>query len=188
MDNVRREDAIVGGLAVLLIIVLVAFPWFSIGVGPFSFTLTATDAPDGWLGVLALIALIALIADLGVELFSPQTQVPAIADSRKMTQFVLAAAAAFFMALKFLFHIGHFSDLGWGFWVGAIIVAVLVFLTAQARTAGVSASPMPTRRPAPSGGPTPGPTSGSAPTSTPPPSTPPPSSSPEPPSSPPSGS
>lgn len=65
MDNVRREDAIVGGLAVLLIIVLVAFPWFSIGVGPFSFTLTATDAPDGWLGVLALIALIALIADLG---------------------------------------------------------------------------------------------------------------------------
>ena len=184
MDNVRREDAIVGGLAVLLIIVLVAFPWFSIGVGPFSFTLTATDAPDGWLGVLALIALIALIADLGVELFSPQTQVPAIADSRKMTQFVLAAAAALFMALKFLFHIGHFSDLGWGFWVGAIIAAALVFLTAQARTAGVSASPRPTRRPVPSGGPTPG----SAPTSTPPPSTPPPSNSPEPPSSPPSGS
>jgi hypothetical protein len=179
VDNVKREDAIVGGLAVLLIIVLVAFPWFSIGIGPFSFTLTATDAPDGWLGVLAVIALIALIVDLGVELFSPQTQVPAIADSRKMTQFVLAAAAAFFMFLKFLFHIGHFSDLGWGFWVGVIIVAALVFMTAQARTAGVSAAPMPRRRPAPSNGPTPD--AGS--TSTPPPSTPPPSSSSEPPSS-----
>ncbi len=183
VENVKREDAIVGGLAVLLIIVLVAFPWFSIGVGPFSFTLTATDAPDGWLGVLALIALIALIADLGVELFSPQTQVPAISDSRKMTQFVLAAAAAFFMFLKFLFHIGHFSDLGWGFWVGLIVVAALVFLTMQARAAGMGSTPRPSRRPAPSGGPAPG----SAPTSTPPPSTPPPSSSSEPPSSSPPG-
>jgi len=132
VDNVRREDWILGGLGVLLIIVLVAFPWFSLGFGPINIDLTATDAPDGWLGVLAVIALAAAVADLAVERLSPQTQVPTIGGSRSSTRFILIAAAAGFMALKFLFHLGHFSDLGWGFWVGAIIAAALVYFAMQA--------------------------------------------------------
>ncbi len=56
MDNVTRDDWIVGGLAVLLAIFLFALPWFDISVsfGPDSVggTLTATDGPDGWTGVL----------------------------------------------------------------------------------------------------------------------------------------
>lgn len=149
LDNVRRDDWILGGLGVVLIIDLVAFPWFSLGSGPFSLDLVGTDTPDGWLGVLAVIALILLVADLAVERFSPQTQVPAIGASRTMTRFVLAVAAAGFMALKFLFHLGHFSDLGWGFWLGAILAAGLVFVALQARAgtplaagpAGVSTPP-----------------------------------------------
>ena len=180
LDNVRRDDWIVGGLAVLLIITLVAFPWFSIGGGSIggvsipSFDFSGTDAPDGWLGILAVIALIAAVADLSVERMSPQTQLPEIGGSRTMTRFVLVAAAAGFMALKFIFHLGHFSDLGWGFWLGAVVAGVLLFFAAQARTAdtGASAGPRATpTSPGPSTPPAPTPPAGS---SEPPPSSPPP--------------
>ena len=59
LDNVRREDWILGGVALLLAIDLLFFPWFSISIFDFS----GTDAPDGWLGVLALLATLAVVAD-----------------------------------------------------------------------------------------------------------------------------
>jgi hypothetical protein len=179
VENVRREDWILGGLAVVLIIVLVAFPWFSLGFGPIDINLTGTDGPDGWLGVLAVIALLALLADLALERFSPQTQVPEIGGSRAMTRFVLAVAAAGFMALKFLFHLGHFGDLGWGFWVGAIIAGGLVFFAMQER-ASAPAGTVPRAAATPPAAAPP-----AAPTSTPPASTPSTGSSEPPPSSPP---
>lgn len=139
--NFSRDDMMLGGVAILLIIDLIALPWFSIGggsIGNVSFpsvSLTATDAPDGWLGVLALLAVIAVIVDLGIERLSPQTQVPAIGANRTMTRFVLAAAGAAFLALKFLFHIGSFSSLGFGFWAAVVLTAGLVFVALQARNA-----------------------------------------------------
>jgi protein-S-isoprenylcysteine O-methyltransferase Ste14 len=175
VENVRREDWILAGLAVVLVIILVAFPWFSVGFGPIDINLTGTDSPDGWLGVLAVIALLALLADLALERFSPQTQVPQIGGSRAMTRFVLAVAAAGFMALKFIFHLGHFSDLGWGFWVGAIVAGGLVFFAMQERAAApAGAVPRPASTPAP---PAPSPSASTTPsagTSEPPPSSPPP--------------
>jgi len=131
LDNVSRDDWIVGGLALLLAIDLLFLPWFSIsvGIGAFSasFTSTATGAPDGWLGILALIALLALLADLGIERMSPQTTLPLIGGSRPTTRLVLAGAAALLLALKFLFHINHFSDLGLGFWAALVLTVGLVF-------------------------------------------------------------
>jgi len=131
LDNVSRDDWIVGGLALLLAIDLLFLPWFSIsvGIGAFSasFTSTATGAPDGWLGILALIALLALLADLGIERMSPQTTLPLIGGSRPTTRLVLAGAAALLLALKFLFHINHFSDLGFGFWAALVLTVGLVF-------------------------------------------------------------
>lgn len=188
LDNVKRDDWIVGGLAVLLIITLVAFPWFSLGGGSVggisipSFDYVGTDAPDGWLGILAVIALLATVADLAVERLSPQTQLPEIGGSRTMTRFVLVSAAAGFMALKFLFHIGHIGDLGWGFWLGAILAIALVVFAMKARTADAGGSaPRPTARPAATGASTP-------PASTPPASTPPASTPSAGPSEPPSSS
>ena len=140
LDNVSRDDWIVGGLALLLAIDLLFFPWFSVGGGSVAgvsiptFDFSATDAPDGWLGVLAVLASLAVLADLAIERLSPSTAIPAISGSRAMTRFVLAIVAAFFMALKFLFHI-HFSDFGWGFYLAVVLVAVLVYFTLQARQA-----------------------------------------------------
>jgi len=134
LDNVTREDWTIGGLALLLLVGLVALPWFSYSFQSFTFTLTATDGPDGWLGVLGVLSLIAVIADLGIEKFSPSTTVPMIGGSRSQTRFVLAAAAAVFVGLKFLFHI-HFSLFGWGFYACVVIAAALVYFALQARAA-----------------------------------------------------
>jgi hypothetical protein len=167
LDNVTRDELIVGGLAIVLAIFLLVLPWFDLSVGPFSATLTATDAPDGWLGILAVIAAIALVADLAVEKLSPQTQLPAIGNGRANTRFILAVIAAGFVVLKFLFHI-HFSLFGWGFYVCVIVTAALVYSAAQARM-GSSIIPAGTSRPAspspppPPPPPSPSETAGSAP-------------------------
>jgi hypothetical protein len=127
MSTDSRDAWIVAGLALLLVIDLLLLPWFSADCGPFfSCTLSATDAPDGWLAILAVITGLALVADVAVEQFSPQTTVPMLGGSRATTRFVLAIATAAFVALKFLFHI-HFSLFGFGFWAAAVLAIALVF-------------------------------------------------------------
>jgi hypothetical protein len=157
--NVRRDNVIVGALALLLLLDLLILAWFSFGgtvtVGStsisFGGSLTATDAPDGWLGVLAVISCVLILFDLGIEQLSPSTAVPAVGGSREMTRFVLALATALFMGLKFIFHLGHFSNLGIGFWIGAALVIALVYFALQARNATTVAAPR--HRPAaPTGG------------------------------------
>jgi small basic protein len=134
LENVQRDDWILGGVALLLVIDLLFLPWFSISVGPFSATLTATDDPSGWLGILAVLVAIALIADLAIERLSPQTTLPQV-TSRTHTRFILACVTAVFVALKFLFHI-HFSDFGFGFWAAVLLTIALVYFAVQARNAG----------------------------------------------------
>lgn len=118
---------------------LLLLPWFSSGGGSVSgfsipsVDLSATDSPDGWLGLLAVLVLLALIADLALERLSPQSQVPAIGGSRPMTRLVLAGVACGLVALKFLFHV-HFSYFGFGFWLAVLLVAALLFLAMQARS------------------------------------------------------
>jgi len=159
LDNVRRDDWVVGGLALLLVLDLLILAWFSFGgtvtVGStsisFGGSLTATDAPDGWLGVLAVISALLVLVDLVIERVSPQTAVPAIGGSRVMTRFVLVCATAAFMALKFVFHLGHFSNLGIGFWIGLVIVIALVYFAMQARNAATRVAPRPAGPPTPTG-------------------------------------
>jgi hypothetical protein len=112
VNNVSRDDWLLGGVALLLVIDLLFLPWFSIP----GFSLSATSAPDGWLGILAMLAALAVLVDLAVERMSPQTHVPSIGGSRESTRFALAVAAAALLALKFLFHI-HFSLFGFGFYL-----------------------------------------------------------------------
>jgi hypothetical protein len=162
LDNVTREEQIVGGLALLLAIALIALPWFSVGGGSVggisipSIDLSATDAPDGWAGVLAFIVALAVLADLAVSKLSPQTQLPMIGGSRAGTRFVLAAVAAGFVALKFLLQI-HFSEFGWGFYITIIITGALVYFAMQARDGKVSFPKMPRSGTTPRGGSTPPP-------------------------------
>lgn len=134
--NLTRDDRIIAVIALLLVIDLLFLPWFDISAGPFSVSLTATDAPSGWAGILAVLAVIALIVDLAIERMSPQTQLPSVSGSRVQTRLVLAGVVALFVFLKFIFNI-HFSDFGIGFWIGVILTAGLVYLAMQARKTSV---------------------------------------------------
>jgi hypothetical protein len=139
LHRVSRDDWIVSAFALVLAIAVLFLPWFSITVGVGAFTLsvtaTATDAPDGWLGVIAALATVAVIADLAIDRLSPQTELPAIGGSRDTTRFVFAVIAAACIGLKFVLHI-HFDYFGWGFYVAVVAAAGLVYFTLQARNAG----------------------------------------------------
>lgn len=146
LSQMRRDDWILLGVALALAIDLLFFPWFSASasVGSFSISVsvTATGAPDGWLGVLAMLCALGVAVDVAVERFAPQATVPAIGASRTTTRMALAIAAAALVALKFVLHI-HFSYFSWGFYLGVVLAAALVFLARQAR-AGVPFA-LPTR-------------------------------------------
>jgi hypothetical protein len=138
LESVSREDWTIGGVALLLVITLLFLPWFSVSIGPFTVSTTATGDPDGWLGILAVLTAVALIADLAVERFSPSTELPVMMGSRAGTRFLLAAITAGFVALKFLFHV-HFSYFAFGFYAAVILSGALVFFAMQARNAAGAA-------------------------------------------------
>lgn len=130
LSKFTRDELILGGVAVLLAIDLLFLPWFQVSVGIGSLTLsassTATQSPDGWLGVLGVLASLALVADLALEQFS-NANLPAIGGTRSSTRMVLAIAAATCVALKFLFNV-HFDLFGFGFWAAvALTIALVVF-------------------------------------------------------------
>ncbi len=133
-DAIGREEWIFAGVGLLLVIDLLALPWFSFTFGPFSASLTGTDAPDGWLAILAVLAAIMAIADLGIERLSPGTALPSLRGSRSETRLLFAGLAALFVALKFLFHI-HFSLFGFGFYVAIVLAAGFVFLARRLHAA-----------------------------------------------------
>ncbi len=147
-DRVKREDWIVGGLALLLVIVLLELPWHEVAGGTISgislpsISNRATGPPDGLFGVLAVLATLAILADLLFEHLSPDTQIPAIEGSRTLTRFALAGTAAGLLALKFILNLTEIGNLGAGFWLGAVVAAALVYAAMKAwraepaRTAG----------------------------------------------------
>lgn len=131
LANIKRDDWLLAGIALLLIIDLLALPWFDVGFGPVSVTSTATGAPDGWAGVLAVIAAVALLGDLAVERLSPQTHLPAMRGSRATTRLGLVALTALFVLLKFVLHI-HFSLFGFGFWAAVVLTVALLYVAVRA--------------------------------------------------------
>jgi hypothetical protein len=136
--NVRRDDWVIVGLAFLLFIDLVGLPWFSgypLDLVGTTTSFTATDGPDAWLGVLGVLATLAVLADISIDRLAPDADLPSINGSRAMTRFALAAAAATVLTLKFLLHLGHFGDLGFGFWAAAALAAGLVYVTRGERIA-----------------------------------------------------
>ena len=137
--KLSREDWMVGGGGLVLIIDILFLAWHS--VGPFD--LTGTDSPGGIWGVLALIVLIAVVADLLFARFSPATQIPTTQLGRDMTR---AAAAGLVLLLVFIKFIDNTSFLAYGTWVGlvlAIVVAAGAWLNAQGRSTPMGAGGRP---------------------------------------------
>lgn len=130
LSKFSRDDWIILGLASLLAIDLLFLPWWStsVGFGPFTVSVSgsATDAPDGWLGVLAVLVALALIADLVLDRLGA-ANLPSIGGSRATTRFMLAGIAAACVAFKFILHVSFTAD-HWdaGFWIAVLAAAALL--------------------------------------------------------------
>jgi len=116
--KLRREDWMVLGGGVLLIIGLFAFAWYDID----GFTAAATSSPYAIWGILALIVTIVIVADYALALFSPQTELPTTRYGRDLTRVGACALLILFLLIKFISHVGSF---GWGFFIDVILVGVV---------------------------------------------------------------
>lgn len=120
------KDLAVGGLALLLVVSLVFFPFYSVR----SFDQSATVAPDGWLGLIGMFAALVIVIEVVLKRFSPQNQLPNLGAGPFSTHSVLAAVTAVCIALKLLLG-GDLGGLGWGFYVSIVAVVALLVISLQ---------------------------------------------------------
>ena len=146
-SKLSREDWMVGGGGIVLIISLLFFSWYSFGgvtVGGQSFgggSASATSAPYAIWGILALIVTILVVADLALARFSPATQVPTTQLGRDLTRAAAVGLVAFLLLIKFIAHVGSF---GFGFFIDVIFVIVVftgAWMNAQGKSTTVSRPP-----------------------------------------------
>jgi len=122
-----KIEWIVGGLAAFLVIDLLVFPWVDVSIGPIDFTSSGTGAPDGALGVIGMLAALAFAVDLGIQKFASM-ELPMLGGSRERTRLIFAAVATGCIWLKFLLHVSHTGDLGYGAWLALVASVGLVVL------------------------------------------------------------
>ena len=123
-SKLTREDLMVMGGGIVLVIGLIAFSWYSIGIGfgGLSVDRAAVQSPYAIWGILALIVAIAIVVDLALARFSPSTQIPTTQYGRDFTRVGACALLLLFLLIKFIAHVG---DFGWGFFVDVILAIVM---------------------------------------------------------------
>jgi hypothetical protein len=147
-SKLSREDWMVGGGAIVLIIDLLFFAWHSYSLGPLgSADFSGTGSPDSIWGVLALIVTILVLVDLSLARFSPQTVLPTTQLGRDLTRAAAAAAGLLFLLIKFVSNTGSSA---FGCWLGLVLGIVIVagaWLNAQGRTTPMAATRTPSDPP-----------------------------------------
>ena len=128
-SKLSREDWMVGGGGILLILSLLIFGWYSypsvtvngttLGGG----SIAATSAPYAIWGILALIVTIAVVVDLSLARFSPATVIPTTNLGRDMTRTAAAGVVALVLVIKFFAHVGNF---GFGFVLDVVLTIIVV--------------------------------------------------------------
>jgi hypothetical protein len=122
LAKLSREDWMVGGGGLVLLVGMLLFPWFSTYPYGYHYTAPATDGPGAAWAVLALIVLFWVLVDLGFAHFNPQTVIPTTKYGREMTRAFAVGAIVVLMFIRLIWHLG---DWGWGFFVDLILLAVV---------------------------------------------------------------
>jgi hypothetical protein len=122
LSKLSRQDLMVAGGGLLLVIGLLAFPWFSVSADGFTATAAATSATGGIWAVLAVIVLIFVIVDLLLARLSPATAIPTSRLGREQTRTAAVGIAVLLVVIKLISHIGNY---GWGFFLDIVLLVVV---------------------------------------------------------------
>ncbi len=154
LSKLSREDWMVGGGGIVLILSLLIFAWYSAGgqtINGITYgggSAAATSAPYAIWGILALIVTIAVVLDLALARFSPATVIPTTNLGRDMTRTAATGLVALFLVIKFFAHVGSF---GFGFVLDVLLTIIVVagaWMNAQGMSTKIgSASAPPTEPP-----------------------------------------
>ena len=124
LSKLSREDLLVGGGGLVLLIALLAFPWFSTyPFGAFHYTTPAIDGPGSAWAIISVIILFWLLVDLGLARFSTAVTLPTSKYGREMTRAFGIDVIVVLMAVRVLWHTG---DWGWGFYADLILMVPVV--------------------------------------------------------------
>jgi hypothetical protein len=129
MNSVKlsRGEQITGVTGILLLIGLLAFPWYSVSAFGVTVTGTALQYDGSWAAILGLIVLIALLGTIAVRRLT-SAELPDLPISWSAAELSAAIAVAVLIAIKFLSHIGNF---GWGFYIDVLLTIGLVYGAVQ---------------------------------------------------------
>ena len=123
-SKLSREDWMVGGGGILLIIFLFALPFYSVSAFGVTATAAATSSPASIWGIIALILAIVVVVDWALSVFSPETQIPTTNLGRGLTRAAVAGIIVLLLLLKLVLHTGW---LGWGCFVDIIVAAIVTY-------------------------------------------------------------
>jgi len=132
-QQLSRGEKITGIAGILLLIGIIAFPWYHVGLpgytiagqtyGGGSYDGNALQGPGSFFSILALIVLIALLAEVAISRFTT-AQLPDLPISWSAAELYAAIAVLALLVIKILFHVGNF---GWGFYANIVLAVVLVY-------------------------------------------------------------
>lgn len=124
LDKLSLSDKIIAGTGIVLIIDLLFLPWHSASTPFGTFTLTAIEEENAFLGVLALLLTIAVVAVTAIRVFKPETKLPEIPVSWDKAVFYATAATAAILLLKLLLETDF---LGFGAWLGILLAGGMAY-------------------------------------------------------------
>lgn len=140
-QQLTRSEKIVGAAGIVLLIGIIAVPWYHVGVpgytvegqtfGGGSYNGNALQGPGSFFSVVALIVLIALLAEFAIRRFT-SAQLPELPISWSAAELYAGIAVLALLVIKILFHVGNF---GWGFYLDLALGAVLVYGVVAAKRA-----------------------------------------------------
>ncbi len=140
-----RDDWMVGGGGLALIIALVSLPFYSFWFGAYPHDPAAVSAPGSLWGICALILSILVVGDWALACFRPKVFVPTTRLGRESTRAVVAGGAVVLVLFKLLLHTGY---LGPGCLLDLVLVSVMAYgarsiaqraqLSARTRRAGTA--------------------------------------------------
>ena len=122
LDELRQSDKIVAGAGIVLAVDLAFLPWRSIDLGITTFTRSAVESSDAWLGILALALTAAVVAVTVLRARGRDHVLPGLPVPWELATSVAAGATLALILAKLVLHT---DSLGVGAWLAVLLAAAM---------------------------------------------------------------